>query len=100
MQLNSLISFTGLFLTPELIRGLQTRGLIEAADADSSTPLYVTEHGRGVTMQIYSQAKSIESTYLSRVGTSDAAAFKNLRKQFIMTMDSWLPHLWEGGSPN
>jgi 3-hydroxy-9,10-secoandrosta-1,3,5(10)-triene-9,17-dione monooxygenase reductase component len=91
---NERFSYTGHQATPQLIARLEVKGLLQARGPAGEQLCYLTEQGRATTLRIVAAAKGLEADMMGRLGEWDAAALKNLLKQFILHTDPGLAHPW------
>jgi 3-hydroxy-9,10-secoandrosta-1,3,5(10)-triene-9,17-dione monooxygenase reductase component len=84
-------------ITPAALETLYTRGLIEVTGDGPSAIFRLTPAGHRIALDCMAECKDIESTVLDRLGVWNAAAFKDLLKQFIQETDTGVPHPWEAG---
>lgn len=73
------MEFTDLSCTPDLLRGLQGRGLLSLSEPlGPDTPLRVTDEGRRVIVELLAIAKSVEMEALDGFDPSEVQVLKQL----------------------
>lgn len=91
---NARFSYTGHQVTPQLIARLEVKGLVRTVGPAGQQLCYLSEAGRTLTLRIIAAAKALEADMLGKLEEADAAALKNLLKQFILQSDPGLAHPW------
>ena len=74
---------------------LSARGLVNIEGEGAGAKCSLTQTGQEVVLEVISASKAIESEILDQFGFGNAVALKSLLKQFIVQMDSGVPHPWE-----
>lgn len=94
-EINSLFSYTGYHVTPQMANSLVERGLLRINGEGTSAKCELTEQGRNTTLHIIAAAKAIEDGIISKIGYLEAVSLKNLLKQLISETDPGLAHPWD-----
>ena len=94
-EMNRLFSYTGYRINQELATSLHGRGLLEMRSTGGTVMCHLTEAGRNITLRTLAAAKAIEVDIISKLGSAEAIALKNLLKRLISQTDPGLAHPWD-----
>jgi len=89
-EIDALIAYTGIRVTPLLIDGLARRGLVR----EEQERVYLTDAGRHLIIELMAAAKAVEADALMHLDYSEAQVLKHLLKRLIRGTDPGLPDLW------
>ena len=98
-EVEAVIGYTGVNVTPERIASLSERGLLRA-DGGAPERLWLSDHGRRLMIELTAVARAAEDEALAPLDEGETALLKHLLKHVISSTDPGLPDLWRTGPGN
>lgn len=90
-ELESIIAYTGVHVTPDVMDALAARGLIRLADDTGGARLWLTAEGRQLTIELTAVFKSIEAEVEGHFSHEEVRALKQLLKSLVNATDRGMP---------
>jgi 3-hydroxy-9,10-secoandrosta-1,3,5(10)-triene-9,17-dione monooxygenase reductase component len=93
-QIDAIIAYTGVRVTPTIVESLLARGLVELSDGVGGSRLWLTSSGRKMMIELIAVAKAAEADAQKYFDDDEIRALNQLLKQFISGTDPGVPSLW------